>query len=161
MGLGVGMVKAWKRSQPIDWCPTGAPREVLRKIHDHDPAVVLRWDPEVEDVAVFRSHPDYSIPVLQFFCRPYGLPPMVDNRLYLAMVAGDRAKMAGRDEHDTAMRDVAGRLTNAENGRKQATQAKLDSIDYEKTVWLQQKMRSAIDGNPRGLFSQVPGEVTT
>jgi len=160
MGLGVGMVKAWKRSQPIDWCPTGAPAEVVRKIHDHDSAIVLRWDPELADVAVFRRHPDYSIPVLQFFCRPYGLPSLVDNRLYLSMVAGDRARMAGKDEHDTTMRDVAGRLHNGEAARKRASAEHLDSIDYEKTVWLQQRLLSTSDGNPRGLFSQVPGEVT-
>lgn len=159
MGVPQGWIDAWHRSQPIDRCPTGAPAEVLRKIREHDSQLVLRWDPEQNDISVWRRHPDYSVPALQFFCAPYRLMPMVDNRLFLALVAGDRSKRRGRDEHDIGMRDLRARLDTQEALRLAASREKLEKIDHEKGLWVSQHLAAIEDGKPRGLFSQVPAQV--
>lgn len=155
MGAPLGWYEAWSRSSSIDHCPYGAPREVLRKFREYDPQLVLRWDDLLHDISVWRKDGTYDVPSFQFFCKPYGLEPMVDNRLYLATVAGDRTKHEGIDRRAAVKRDIMARMETKARLTKEKARAPLDKIDYEKGYWAHNKELSKLDGKPRGLFAQV------
>jgi len=147
--------RAWERSMPLSYSSAYRCRGAVKNIQAYDPDVILRFDPKFDDITIWRR-PSIGRwhPLLQLRS-PWG--SRIDGRLYQSLLYGDkshdRAKYGVRnsDEYWDHFFDAQ---EKAEQDRRVAI---ISKQDRGLVLHAMKRKTREMDGNPRGLFSQVHG----
>jgi hypothetical protein len=150
----------WNRSIPVEKrLEGGADPDVLRKIHEYDPSIRLRWDPKVQLVAIFQVLPGYNPEV-----DPTQTPVLVchdeQGAGLIDLGVLERLFLWNMENYGRSYKNLLNVMQQAKKAASLRKKREIwENIDHSLAWKTYQHAMRELDGNPRGLFSCVPDDI--